>query len=112
MAPNPASENEQLQPLIDQLYQNEALTDALVDSDAAILLAWGESELRRLAGFPSGQVDLDSVARELQRVMRSINRLVGQKAELPDTQLIQRLLRLVEQAQQLALKQAILKKRD
>jgi hypothetical protein len=41
MAPNPASENERLQPLIDQLYQNEALTDALTDSDAALRLAWG-----------------------------------------------------------------------
>ena len=112
MDPHPASANERLQPLIDQLHQDEALTNALVDSDAAMLLAWGESELRRAANLPPTQIDLDSVAREVQRVMRSINRLVGQKAELPDIQLIQRLLRLVEQAQQLALKQAILTKRE
>ena len=112
MDPNPASENERLQPLLDQLYQDESLTNSLVDSDAAMLLAWGESELRRTANLPPNQIDLDSVARETQRVMRTINRLVGQKAGLSATQLIQRLLRLVEQAQQLALKQTILNKQD
>jgi hypothetical protein len=101
-----ANRDDEIQQFMQQLYESEDLTNALTDDDARILLDWGKGELNSLVAA-ADYVDVESAFRELRRVMRSINHLVEQKDELSDTKLIQRLLGLVEQAMQLALKKAI-----
>jgi len=98
---------DQIQKIVEQLYETEGLTDALTDEPAQILLGWGEQQLRNLGATQSDPAELDSAARQLQRVIRSINRLVGQQADLSETQMVQRLLRLTEQALQLGLQKSI-----
>lgn len=101
------AEPNQIQPLVQQLYENESLTNALTDEGANILLDWGERQLKSVAAFNVEQSEFEQTARQLQRVMRAVNRAIELKTELTDTQMVQRLLTLVEQAMELAQKKAI-----
>lgn len=98
--------SDRIQPLIQQLYESENLTDALTDEGASILLEWGESQLRVMDVSIADQVELESGFRQLRRVMQSVNRLVELKKSLTDEQLVQRILTLVERSMQLALEKA------
>ena len=104
-----ADHGDQVQCFIEQLYESENLTEALVDEDARILLGWGAGELTQLAGASPEYVDIESVFRELRRIIRTINRLIEQKDDLSETIMLQRLLRLVEQSSQLGQKKSMAK---
>ncbi len=91
------TETDQIQSLIEQLYENEGLTDALTDEAATLLLNWGEQQLQNLAHLQLSQTDLDNSAHALQRAMRLVNRLIEQRADLSDTEMVEHLLKLVEQ---------------
>jgi hypothetical protein len=93
--------------VIQQLYERENLTDSLTDDDARMLLQWAASQITSLAERDASSDQLESYARQLQRVVRSCNRLVGRKAELSDTKMLQQLLGLVENSAQLAQQEAI-----
>jgi hypothetical protein len=97
----------QIRQLIEQLYENEGLTDALTDESAKILLGWGEQQLKGLLPLAADPDKLESAAQQLQQVIRTVNRLIEQKAELSDTEMVQQLLRLVEQAMQLNTQKSI-----
>ncbi len=88
----------QIQQAIQQLYEDEGLTNALTDEPATILLSWGEEQLKDLVGFDYRQPDLVRTAYQLRRVIRAINRLVERQADLSEKELVQRLLKLVERA--------------
>lgn len=94
--------SDRIQPLLQQLYESENLTDALTDEGAKILLEWGERQLKAMDVLIDDQVELDSGFRQLRRVMQSVNRLVELKTSLTDEQLVQRILTLVERSMQLA----------
>ena len=91
-----------VQPLIQQLYENESLTNALTDDGAKFLLEWGETQLNKAAILNDNPADTEDTLRRLQRVLRAVNRVVELKNDLTDEQLVQRLLTLVERAMDLA----------
>ncbi|MEO5928931.1 MAG: hypothetical protein ABIR47_03270 [Candidatus Kapaibacterium sp.] len=62
-----------IQPFLDRLRDDEALTDNLTDEQATPLLAWGESRLEKAA--------TDGEAREVIETIRRINRCVGDGEE-------------------------------
>lgn len=88
----------ELQPFVEQLYENESHTSALTDDGARVLLEWGERQLNIAATRNPSQSQLEQTTRQLSRVLRAINRLIDLKAELTDEQLVARLLTLTEQA--------------
>ncbi len=88
----------QIQQAIQQLYEDEGLTNALTDEPATILLSWGEEQLKDLADFDYDQPDLVRTAYQLRRVIRAINRLGERQTDLSEKELVQRLLKLVERA--------------
>ena len=90
-------EENQIRPLVEQLYESEGLTDALTDEAATLLLQWGEQQLNNLAHLQLNQTDLDNAAQALRRAMRTVNHLIEQRAELSDTEMIEHLLKLIEQ---------------
>jgi hypothetical protein len=94
-----ASDQEEIQirPLVEQLYESEGLTDALTDEAATLLLQWGEQQLNTLAHLQLNQTDLENAAQALRRAMRSVNRLIEQRADLSDTEMVEHLLKLVDQ---------------
>ncbi len=98
------NESDQLQQLVEQLYENEALTSALSDESAKILLTWGEQQLQD--GSESSMEYLEETLAQVQQVMRTINRLVEQQVDLNETELVERLLKLVEQSNQLTLQKS------
>lgn len=94
--------SDRIQPLLQQIYESENLTDALTDEGASILLEWGERQLKAMDVLIDKQVDLESGFRQLRRVMQSVNRLIELKDTLTDEQLVQRALTMVERAMELA----------
>ena len=94
--------NNTLQQAIEQLYETANLTDNLIDDDARILLNWGETQLKELAAANLEPEQFETFANLVQRVMRVINQLVGQRAELDDEEMRNKMLRLLKQAINLA----------
>lgn len=97
--------NQAHQLAVQQLYENEKLSNAMTDEPAKVLLQWGEAQLRDLTDRDPAA--LDAVMNELQRTMRTINRFIEQQAELTEMETVQRLIKLVEQAMQLADKRSL-----
>lgn len=98
-----------LQSLIQQLYENESLTNALTDEGAKFLLEWGERQVGSIAPYANNSDNLADLGRQLERVMRAINRAIELKATLTDEQMVQRLLTLVEQAMELGAQKSAFK---
>jgi hypothetical protein len=93
----PAPAENQIRPLVEQLYESEGLTDALTDEAASLLLTWGEQQLKNLAQLRLDQAGLKNSAHALQQAMRTVNRLIEQRRELTDTEMVEHLLELVDQ---------------
>jgi hypothetical protein len=87
----------QIRPLVEQIYESEGLTDALTDEAASLLLQWGEQQLQNLAHLHLSQANLETAAHTLQQAMRTVNRLVEQRAGLSDVEMIGHLIYLVDQ---------------
>lgn len=100
MAEKPAAEHISIQAAIERLYENERLTDALADQAAQLLLSWGEQQLKQMAASTTDPAAIDPASQQVQQVLRAINRLAEDRAELSEADFIQRLLELVERAGQ------------
>ena len=97
MATDSDSEENQIRPLVEQLYESEGLTDALTDEAATLLLSWGEQQIKNLAHLKLSQTDIETTAQALQQAIRAVNRLIEQRAELSDIEMVEHLLKLVDQ---------------
>jgi hypothetical protein len=62
-----------------------------------LLLRWGEQQLGHLAPLDLSQAELDEAASALRRALRTVNRLIERRAELSDTEIVQHLLKIVDQ---------------
>ena len=98
-----------IQSLIQQLYENESLTTALTDEGAKFLLEWGKGQVGSVAPHINNPDNLADLGRQLERVMRAVNRAIELKATLTDEQMVQRLLTLVEQAMELGAQKSTFK---
>jgi hypothetical protein len=97
MATDSDSDENQIRPLVEQLYESEGLTDALTDEAATLLLSWGEQQLKNLAHLKLSRTDIETAAQALQKAIRAVNRLIEQRADLSDTEMVEHLLQLVDQ---------------
>jgi hypothetical protein len=82
----------QLRQAIEQLYEDTRLRDALDDSQAQQLLAWGMRELGRAA--ESGP-ELEERAATLREVLARVNQFVGGYAQWGEEQRREQMARLV-----------------
>lgn len=85
-----------VQQVIERLYERENLSDNLTDEAAKLLLIWGEGQLKHLAGLNIQPPEIEAAAQQLERVLRQVNRLVGRRTELTETEFLQQLLQLIE----------------
>jgi len=90
-------DNRQIELLIGQLYENERLTEALPDEAARLLLGWGERQLKQLGQVRLSQEAVDQAGQALQRALRLVNRMVEQRAELAEAEMVEQLLKLIDQ---------------
>lgn len=100
--PSPHPDDDQIQQAVMRLYEDEALTDALTDKAAQILLKWAEQQLKNLAAQTSGQSDFDPKADQLRRALRAINRTVGRRADLSAPEMSEQLAKVVRHAREFA----------
>lgn len=87
-----------------RMYEDISLTEELTDEPAKVLLKWGEAKLTTLAEKTTNidSEDFEDHFKSLRRVMKSINKLVGQ-TDLDDDTVRKRLTKLIERAQSLGL---------
>ncbi len=60
-----------------EIYESPALRDDLKDSEADVLLKWGETQVERLA--TTEPEDFEQTCRFLRQLLKNINRFVGQR---------------------------------
>jgi hypothetical protein len=69
------------------MYENEGLLGELVDSDAQMLLKWGEQQIEALAARNLDDTAFEEAVSQLRKLLTRINRYVGRHAYLtPDEQ--------------------------
>ena len=66
------------------------------------MLNWGEAQIKELAATNLEQKQFEEFAHLVQRVMRAVNRLVGQRADIDDEKIRKQMLRLLTQTVALA----------
>lgn len=79
-----ASSADHIKQAVQFMYENEGLTSSLTDDAAKLLLEWGAGQLNSLPATEVTPEDIDAFAKSLRRVMRYINKVVGD-AQNPDT---------------------------
>ena len=84
---------------IQQLLENERLTNAMTDPSAKVLLSWAQNQLLENHGADVGVEELEEIANKLQRLVRYINIIIKQLPDLEEQDLVQRLIYLAERAQ-------------
>jgi hypothetical protein len=85
---------------IQQLFENERLTNAMTDSSAKVLLEWAQNQLLENQGADVGVEELEEIANKLQRLVRYINIIIKKLPDLEEQDLVQRLIYLAERAQE------------
>ncbi|HEX2620793.1 MAG TPA: hypothetical protein VHL11_11615 [Phototrophicaceae bacterium] len=78
------------------LYEDESLTGELVDEEAQALMKWAESQLPALLAKHTDEAAFDQAFQELRSMVKGMNRLVGRRQELDDTEKQERLAKLTE----------------
>ncbi len=88
----------ELETVVTQLYEDESLTDELVDADAAVLLKWGEAQLPQLIAQAPTETAFEESFGSLRRYIRQVNRFVGKRDAAAPQDLQEMLARLAEAA--------------
>ena len=73
---------EQAEWAIQSLYENMNVRDELSDSEAQILLQWGEAQIVRLAELGLPDADFETAFDHLSGLIRRINRLAARRGRL------------------------------
>ena len=90
-----------LEGALTRLYESENLTDELTDTAAKTLLEWGESQVKHLAETSPDADTFDERAKTLRRMLRGVNRVVGQRGTLAPEAQRESLQQIIIQAQSL-----------
>ena len=62
-----------------QLYEDTATRDELVDEEAQVLLKWGEEQITALAAQEMDDAAFEEAYSHLRRVMMNINQFTGKR---------------------------------
>lgn len=101
-APSPNPDDDQMQKAVMRLYEDEALTDALTDKAAQILLKWGAQQLEDVGARTANQPGFDTKADQLRQILRAINRTVGRRADLSTPEMNEQLAKIIRHARAFA----------
>lgn len=94
---------EQAEWAIQSLYENPSARDELLDSEAEILLRWGEGQIMRLAGMQMDDMAFEEAFDHLSGLIRRVNRLAARRATLPPEDVEVALNRIIEAATMIGL---------
>jgi hypothetical protein len=83
---------------LERMYEDTNVRDEIVDTDAKILLQWGETQVNRLAQKEMEDSVFEDAYYKLTKVMGRINRFVGMRQDADDAQKAELLEKLVATA--------------
>lgn len=86
---------------VEQLLEDESLTDNLVDEAARVLLDWGAEQLTAASRPSEGfsQTELLRCASRLRRFLRRVNERVGEASPDQQAERVRMILSRIEQAE-------------
>ncbi len=94
---------EQAEWAVQSLYENPGARDELMDSEAEILLRWGEEQIMRLAGIQLDDASFEEAYDHLSGLIRRVNRLAARRGHLPPEDVEVALNRIIEAATMIGL---------
>lgn len=74
-----------------RLYEDASLTEDLIDEEAVKLLQWAETQLPDLVAKYPDETEFDEAFKALRTMVKGMNRFVGQRASMDDTEKQERL---------------------
>lgn len=74
-----------------RLYEDASLTEDLIDEEAKKLLQWAETQLPDLIVKYTDETAFDEAFKALKTMVKGMNRFVGQRASMDDTEKQERL---------------------
>jgi hypothetical protein len=83
---------------IESLYEDTNLREELVDSEARLLLQWGEKRIADLARRNLPDAQFDEALDNLRQLLKRINRYIGRRAHMTPEEQQNWLVRIVEAA--------------
>lgn len=83
---------------IESLYEDANLREELVDSEARLLLQWGEQRIGDLARRNLPDAQFDEALDHLRQLLKRINRYIGRRATMTPDEQQSWLSRIVESA--------------
>lgn len=86
---------------IEHLYGDAAVRDSLADPEAETLLRWAEDQIMRLASETSDEAVFEAQVDALRRLVKGVNRFVGERGQMDTTDRDARLADLLERGQTL-----------
>lgn len=88
-----------LQTAMEQLYEDETLTEELGDDDAGLLMKWAEEQVAQLIATHQDDEAFERAFKALRLLIRSTNRAVGQRDYAEPEEQQAQLERIVQAAQ-------------
>ena len=67
---------------IEKLYEDAAVRDSLADTEAQMLLRWGEDQIMRLADEAGDDAAFEAYVDQLRGLLKDANRFVGERGQL------------------------------
>jgi dihydrodipicolinate synthase/N-acetylneuraminate lyase len=83
---------------IERIYGDEALTDEMMDTEAEVLLKWGEDAVFELDSDDKDEETFDSQFKQVRRLMKCVNKFIGLKINTADETEMQEALQKFEAA--------------
>ena len=88
-----------LETAIIQMYEDISLTDELTDKAAQVLLKWGEKQVETLVETYPNEMVFEVYYKQLRRLMRAINRFLGQRPHMDAQRQLDYMEKIIEPAQ-------------
>lgn len=84
--------------VVQQLYEDVAVRADLRDTEAEALLRWAEKQVERLAATAPDDATFDEQAGRLRSLLKRVNRVVGARSLLDETEIQAAMAKLAEDA--------------
>ncbi|MEL6149656.1 MAG: hypothetical protein AAFR56_08520, partial [Chloroflexota bacterium] len=69
---------------IERIYEDESLTDEMMDDEAKVLLRWSEDTVVELDSDAPDDDTFDARFKQMRKLMKRINKFIGQRSSVSD----------------------------
>ncbi|MEM6283663.1 MAG: hypothetical protein AAF787_15835 [Chloroflexota bacterium] len=69
---------------VERIYEDESLTDEMMDDEAKVLLRWGENAVFELDSDEPDDETFDNRFKQMRKLMKRVNKFIGQRSSISD----------------------------